>query len=88
VREADIGYSLDAFIANHTPTWGINLRFPSGRIVQPIGDELMTDIVIIHGINPDPPIVNGETCIGAKKVKVVEVESPADGSVNEEGENL
>lgn len=76
MKEADLGYSLEAFIINHTPSWGIRLRFPDEHITVAIGDELMTDIVIIHGINPSPPKnEKGEHALGALKVRLDERES-------------
>ena len=73
MKESDLNYSLEAFIANHTPSWGVRLGFPDEEVIIPIGEELMTDIVIIHGINPSPPEnKKGQRAVRAKKVRLDE----------------
>jgi hypothetical protein len=75
MKESDTDYSFEQFIYKHTPKWGIRLGFPDEEVILNIGEELMTDIVIIHGINPSPPKnEKGQHAIRAKKVRVKEHE--------------
>jgi hypothetical protein len=73
MKESDLNYSFEAFIANHIPSWGVRLGFPDEEVILPIGDELLTDIIIVHGINPSPPKnEKGQHAIRAKKVRLDE----------------
>jgi hypothetical protein len=72
MKEADLGSSLEAFVINHVPSWGIRLKYPnSPNEIIPIGDEDMTDIILQYGVSRTPPKNNtGEYAISAKKVKI------------------
>ena len=70
-KEADLSSSLEAFVINHTPSWGIRLRFPdSPDEIIPLGDEQLCDI--IHGgVNRFPPKNDlGSYAISSKKVRL------------------
>ena len=89
MKESDINYGLDKFIERNTQQWGIRLGFPDEEIIMPIGLEIDTDIAIIHGVNPYPPINRkGERALRSKKVKVVETELPIRGEYNGNGKKL
>ncbi len=75
MEKADLKRSFEIFTAQHTPKWGVRLRYPSGEQVLPIGDEATTDFLHINYINEvQPQNEQGERLLSSRKVRLDEAQ--------------